>query len=72
MKNTRNTSETQTRIQACFDEDLLIELELDGLLLGVTPMAVCQHMLKNFLLNVDKDQEILKSKDLLKVEYDPD
>ena len=59
-------------IQACFDEDLLINLETDGMLLGVTPMQVYQHMWDNFLLKVDKDREILKTKESLKVEYDPD
>ena len=63
---------TNKVIQACFDEDLLIDLESDGILLGVTPMQVYQHMCNNFLLKVDKDQEIWKTKELLKVEYDPD
>ena len=45
-------------IQACFDEDLLIDLESDGMLLGVTPMQVYQHMWDNFILKVDKDREI--------------
>ena len=36
-------------IQACFEEDLLIDLETDGMLLGVTPMAVYEHMWDNFL-----------------------
>ena len=53
-------------IQACFDEDLLINLETDGMLLGVTPMQVYQHMWDNFLLKVDKDREILKTKESLK------
>ena len=35
-------------------------------------MTVYQHMWDNFLLKVDKDQEILKSKELLKVDYDSD
>ena len=35
-------------------------------------MQVYQHMWTNFLLKVDKDQEILKSKEFLKVEYDLD
>ena len=42
-------------IQACFDEDFLINLESDGMLLGVTPIQVYQHMWDNFLLKVDKD-----------------
>ena len=37
----RNTNKA---IQACFDEDLFIELETDGLLLGVSPHEVYQHM----------------------------
>ena len=32
-------------------------------------MEVYQHMWDNFLLLVDNDQEILKAKELLKVEY---
>ena len=59
-------------IQACFNEDLLIDLESDGMLLGVTQIEVYQHMWDNFLPKVDKDQEILKTKELLKVEYNPD
>ena len=54
--------DTNKTIQACFNEDLLIKLEIDGLLLKVTPMAVYQHMWVNFLLKVDKDQEILNQK----------
>ena len=37
----RNTNKA---IQACFDEDLFVELEIDGLLLGITPIDVYQHM----------------------------
>ena len=37
-------------IQACFNEDVLIDLESDGMLLGVTPTQVYQHMWNNFLL----------------------
>ena len=33
----RNTNKA---IQACFDEDLFVKLETDGLLLGITPNAV--------------------------------
>ena len=33
-------------IQACFDPDLLIDLETDGLLLGYSPHEVYQHMWK--------------------------
>ena len=64
----RNTNKA---IQACFDEDIFVESETDGLLLGITPLAVYQHMWTSFLLKVDKDQEILKAKELLKVNYDP-
>ena len=35
-------------------------------------MQIYQHMWSNFLLKVDKDQEILETKKLLKVEYDLD
>ena len=63
---------TNKAIQACSDEDLLIDLESDRLLLGVTLMQVYQHMWSNFLLNVNKERENLKTKELLKVEYDPD
>ena len=35
-------------------------------------MTVYQHMWDNFLLKVDNNREILKTKELLKVEYDPD
>ena len=59
-------------IQPCFDESLLINLETDGMVLGVTPMEVFQHMCDNFLLKVDKDQEILKTREVLEVDYDPD
>ena len=65
----RNTNKA---IQACFDENLFVELETDGLLFGITPIAVYQHMWTSFLLKVDKDQEILKAKELLKVDYNPD
>ena len=65
----RNTNKA---IQACFDEDLFIELETDGLLLGVSPHEVYQHMWTNFILTVDKDREILHARELLKVDYDPD
>ena len=56
-------------IQKCFNEDLLIDLESDGMLIGVTSMQVYQHVWDNFLLKLDKEQEILKTKELLKVEY---
>ena len=59
-------------IQSCFDPDLLIDLETDGLLLGVTPMEVFQHMCDSFLQKVDKDREMLETRELLKVQYDPD
>ena len=39
---------TNKAIQACFDEDLLMELESDRLLLGVTPIQVYQQMWTNF------------------------
>ncbi|OEU17011.1 hypothetical protein FRACYDRAFT_239612 [Fragilariopsis cylindrus CCMP1102] len=65
----RNTNKA---IQACFDEDLFIELETDGLLLGVSPHEVYQHMWTNFILQVDKDREILHARELLKADYDPD
>jgi len=42
------------------------------LLLGYSPHEVYQHMWKNFILKVDKDQEILHARELLKVDYDPD
>ena len=42
------------------------------MLYGVTLIQVYQHMWNNFLLKVDKDQEILKKKELFKVEYDLD
>ena len=65
----RNTNKA---IQACFDEDLFVKLETDGLLLGIIPLAVYQHMWTSFLLKVDKDKGILKTKELLKVDYNPD
>ena len=65
----RNTNKA---MQSCFDPDLLIDLETDGLLLGVTRMEVFQHMCDSFLQIVDKDREILKARELLKVQYDPD
>ena len=63
---------TIKKIQACFDKDLLIDLESDGMLLGIALMQIYEHMWSNFLLPVDKDREILKAKELLKVEYNPD
>ena len=42
------------------------------MLLGITPIAVYQHMWTSFLLKVDKDREVLKAKELLKVDYNPD
>ena len=59
-------------IQACFDEDLPIDLEEDGMLVGYTPMEIYEHMWKNFLQPVDKDREILKAREQIKVEYNPD
>ena len=59
-------------IQSRFDPDLLVELETDGLLLGITPMEVFQYMCDNFLQQVDKDREILKTRELLRAQYDPD
>ena len=35
-------------------------------------MEVCQHMCDSFLQQVDKDQKNLKTRELLKVRYDPD
>ena len=63
---------TNKAIQACFNEDLFVKLKTEGLLLGVTSHEVYQHMWTNFILKVDNDLEILKAKDLLKVDYDPD
>ena len=37
----RNTNKA---IQACFNEDLFVKLETDGLLLGITLIDVYQHM----------------------------
>ena len=68
-ENKRNTNKA---ILACFDEDLLVEIETDGLLLGYTPHEVYQYMWANFILKVDKDREILHARELLKVDYDPD
>ena len=65
----RNTNKV---ILAKFDEDLLVEIETDGLLIGYTPHEVFQYMWTNFILTVDKDREILHARELLKVEYDPD
>ena len=59
-------------ITVCFDEDLLIDLETDGELIGYTPMEIYTHIKTNFLLAVDTDQEILKTRLLLKAPYDPD
>ena len=59
-------------IQACFDEGLLIDLEFDGILVGYTPIEIYKHILDNFLLPVGKDWEILKAKELLKTESNPD
>ena len=66
---TRNTIKA---IRACFDIDLPIDLESDGILVGYTPMKIYKHMWNNFLQSVDKDREILKAKELLKVEYKAD
>ena len=63
---------TNKVIQACFNEDLLINLESDEMLLEVTSIKLYQHMWDNFLLKVDKDGIFLKSKELLKVEYNLD
>ena len=63
---------TNKAIQACFDEDLFVKLETDGLLLRITSHEGYQHMWTKFILKVDKDQEILKARELLKVDYDPD
>ena len=65
----RNTNKV---ILAKFDEDLLVEIETDGSLIGYTPHEVYQYMWTNFILMVDKDREILHARELLKVEYDPD
>ena len=58
--------------QSIFYDDLLIGLEPDGLLLGVVSMQVYKHMWANLAIKMDKNQEILKTKELLKVEYNPD
>ena len=55
-------------IQTCFDVDLFV----DGLLLRITPRDIYQHMWTSFLLKMDKDRVILKAKDFLNVDYDPD
>ena len=59
-------------ITVYFDEDLLIDLETDGELIGYTPMEIYTHIKTNFLLAVDTDREILKTRLLLKAPYDPD
>ena len=48
----RNTNKV---ILVCFDDDLLVEIETDGLLIGYTPYAVYQYMWTNFIQDVDKD-----------------
>ena len=55
-------------IQAYFDEDLIIDLESNGIVIGYTPMEIYQNICDNFLLPVDKDREILKTKELLKID----
>ena len=65
----RNTNKA---ILACFDEDLLVEIETGGLLIGYTPYEVYQYMWNNFIQDKDKDREILHAKKLREVEYDPD
>ena len=40
----KHKQNTIKAIKACFDEDLLINLESDVMLLGVTPIQVYQHM----------------------------
>ena len=59
-------------ITVCFDQDLLIDLETDGELIGYTPMQIYTHIKTNFLLAVDTDREILKTRLLIKSPYDPD
>lgn len=59
-------------ITVCFDKDLLIELETDGKLIEYTPLKIFTHIKINFLLGVDTDRKILKTRLLLKAPYDPD
>ena len=42
------------------------------MLLGITPNAIYQHTWTRFLLKVEPNQEIIKAKELLKVDYDLD
>ena len=63
---------TNKAIQACFNIDLFVKLEMDRLLIGIIPIDVYQYMWITFLLKADKDREILKAKRLLKVDYNPD
>ena len=65
----RNTNKA---LKACFHEDLFVKLKIDGLLLGIIPIDAYQHLWTSFLLKMDKDQEILKVKEPLKVYYNPD
>ena len=68
----KHKQNTNKAIQACFGIDLFVKLETDRLLLGITSIDAYKHMWTSFLLKVGKDQEILKAKKLLKVDYNLD
>ena len=55
-----------------FTEGLLVDLETDGEVIGQTPLEIYEHIKINFLLPRDVLQKITKTRQDLRVAYDPD
>ena len=45
-------------------------METEGEIIGYSQLEIYEHIKDNFLRSIDKDQEILKTRQLLKAPYD--
>ena len=55
-----------------FTEGLLMDLEKDGEVIGYTPLEIYEHVKTNFLLPRDVSRKFTKTRQDIRVGYDPD
>ena len=58
-------------LTVCFTEGLLMDLEIDGEVIGHTPIEIYDHIKANFFLPRDVSREITKTRKDLRVGYNP-
>ena len=68
-EHTRNSVKALT---VSFTEGLLMDLKTDGEVIGHTPLEISKHVKTKFLLPRDVCWEITKTRQDLRVAYDPD